>query len=431
MNTFYVVDTPPCPNDGIALVPGRNLVTGLAELQRRLGVQLTTLEADLLTLAAAVYASDLAAQREERESFVRDLRIEIPLVNHHLFAQLSDRIADLLYLVSSDNWTISVSPKQGVQEQPISWPAPAGATLLFSGGLDSLAASIEFLEDNPDCELMLASHYTRNQAIQRSQGTLFEYLGQRFGPRVQRVALRVGGQTSGDLSFPGDADREPTQRARSFLFLVIGAIVARRTGCHKIFTMAENGQLAIHLPLTAARLGSFSTRTAHPEFLYEMERLLSTILSIHLSITNPFVYRTKAECIGRLIASHSQVIQASVSCWRSSRQAIPHCGQCVPCLLRRIAVESHGLQLAEYQHDLFSQNVAALPETDDGKRNLVDIAEFVLWFGGARTNAQLQNEFQDITNVHIDATRAIDMYRRFAREALSVFSNYPGVQAIL
>ena len=107
-----------------------------------------------------------------------------------------------------------------------------------------------------------------------------------------------------------------------------------------------------------------------------------------------------------------------------------HCGRCVPCLVRRVAVESHGLRLAEYERDLFSENISSLPETDEGKRNLIDFADFVLWFSN-NTDAELLGQFPDIRNSHIDATKAIAMYRRFSSEALSVFANYPGVQAIL
>jgi hypothetical protein len=100
-------------------------------------------------------------------------------------------------------------------------------------------------------------------------------------------------------------------------------------------------------------------------------------------------------------------------------------------LIRRIAIEWHGVRLPEYERDLLSENISALPATDEGKRNIVDIADFVLHFGDQYTDAQLQVEFPDMRNEYIDAGQALAMYRRFSREALAVFANYPGVQAIL
>ncbi len=210
------------------------------------------------------------------------------LVNHQLVTAHSESIASILYLLSSDNWVINVIPEGGTQEQPTDWPLRGGSTLLFSGGLDSFSAAIDLLEQDPERQLLLTSHYTRNRVIQNSQNSLFGYLQRILGPRVTRVAVRVAAQSSGTLTFPRDPDREATQRTRSFLFLVIGAIVARRKGFCEILIMAENGQMAIHAPLTAARLGGFSTRTAHPEYLHEMEGLLSTVLSFQLSVANPF-----------------------------------------------------------------------------------------------------------------------------------------------
>ncbi len=122
-------------------------------------------------------------------------------------------------------------------------------------------------------ELQLASHYTASPSVAGSQRALFEYLRQSFPGRVSRVAARVTGQSAPDLPFPSDEAREPSQRTRSFMFLVIGAIVARRTGFHEMLMIAENGQMAIHLPLTPGRIGAFSTHTAHPEFVHEMEGL--------------------------------------------------------------------------------------------------------------------------------------------------------------
>ena len=246
MRKFYIRDAGPFPDDGYPLVPNRNLVTGIAELRRQFRTELTSLEIDLLTLASAIYVADLAAKREKRESFVRDLWIEIPLVNHQLLGAQAETIGNILYLLSSDNWTIRVLPKGGTQEQPRDWPEREGTALLFSGGLDSFAAAVEVLEDDADIELLLASHYTRNPVIQRSQAALFDYLRAAFGSRVSRVAARMTGQTAGNLQFPRDSEREETQRTRSFLFLILGAIVARRQGFGKLLMLAENGQMAIH-----------------------------------------------------------------------------------------------------------------------------------------------------------------------------------------
>jgi len=418
----------PYPAGDLVLVPDRNLITGVKELRSQLG-SLSTLEVDLLLFAAAVFAADIAAKRGERELITRDFQLCVPVVNLQAFQRHKDQIENILYLLSDDNWDIEFIARTGPSEPMTMWPTADGRTLLFSGGLDSFAASVDLLD--AQVPLQLASHYTANPVIKGSQETLFAYLKDQYGDTIRRIAARVTGQKSNELLFPADAQREPTQRTRSFMFLVIAALAARRSGYHELVMIAENGQMAIHLPLTNARLGAFSTHTAHPEVVHEMQEFLSGLLAFRFVLTNPFLYKTKAECIGNLVLGHRPAIESAVSCWKSSRQALSHCGACVPCLVRRIALEHHGVRLAEYVRDLFVEDIGALSVDDVGKRNLTELCEFITWFGGEYTDAELRDEFPDLINEHVDAQQAIAMYRRSAGEAREVLRGYQNVQRIL
>jgi hypothetical protein len=63
----------------------------------------------------------------------------------------------------------------------------------------------------------------------------------------------------------------------------------------QVVYIAENGQMAVHLPLTQARIGAFSTHTAHPEALAKAEEYFNTVLDRAIQIVNPYVHKTKAE----------------------------------------------------------------------------------------------------------------------------------------
>ena len=63
------------------------------------------------------------------------------------------------------------------------------------------------------------------------------------------------------------------------MFLILAALVARRLGRRDLLMIAENGQMAIHLPLSTARIGAFSTHTAHPDVLDSMQTILSSALA--------------------------------------------------------------------------------------------------------------------------------------------------------
>lgn len=413
----------------LVLCPEYNCHTGYPEFSRAYP-DVTTLEADLLRLAAAVYCADLATKRGEREQFLRDFEIEIPVVNYQVLERHREDLEVVLYILSNDNWTIRFRRLEEAPEAHREWPQHPGHVLLFSGGLDSLAAAYETLVAG-DQPLVLVSHTTANAVTKKSQEDLYALLSERSTDRLSREHFHVSGRTRPDLPFP--SDREDTQRTRSFMFLVLAALVGRRRGHSELLMIAENGQMAIHLPLTQARVSAFSTKTAHPEFVVEMEAWLSGVLGFRIRITNPFLYLTKGEVVRRLVAEAPESIPLSGSCWKASRLGggQKHCGECVPCLVRRIALESNGMTVDEYQRDLLAEDVDGLAEDDTGKRNLTDLVEFVQHFARDDLKRGITETYPELLNGTFDSDRAIEMYSRFAQEALQVLSRYPGVGRLL
>ncbi len=416
----------PFPKSDLVLVPGANLVTGVDEVTKQLG-ELTSLERDLLTFVSAVFATDLASRRGPLEAVTRDLELEVPVVNHRLLGELAPDFEEILYFLSEDNWTLRFKPAAGKAEDTRDWPDVAGTTLLFSGGLDSLAAAVQFLKSGEP--VTLVSHYTRGRATQGAQRALYQALASRYSKPNAWVRARITAVSHATPAFP--EDHEPTQRTRSLMFIVFAGIVARRVGMHRLVTLAENGQMAIHLPLTAARIGAFSTHTAHPEFVARVAPLLVRLLGVDITITNPYLYQTKAEVIAAVATDARDLVGLAVSCWRASRQALAHCGQCIPCLIRRIATESHGIVTGDYVRDLFSENVLELNPRDDGKRNLVELTEFISQFDGSRTRAELEELYPDLISTYFESGLAIDMYSRFSREAHTVFGRYTNLAGLL
>jgi hypothetical protein len=164
-----------------------------------------------------------------------------------------------------------------------------------------------------------------------------------------------------------------------------------------------------------------------------MERLLSELLYHKVTIRNPFLYQAKAEVIQPLVEEHSPIVATAVSCWMASRLggAAKHCGVCIPCLVRRIATEYNGLKLDEYRRDLFVEPIASLDENDEGKRNLVELAEFVKKFSASDAAIQSYYYPELCSDEYFDSVSVTKMYRRFAKEAYSVFGRYPTVTALV
>jgi len=417
----------------LLLSPGVNLITGERHFATYFSAA-TSLETDLLTVASAVYCADLGIKRGERENITRRIRLSVPVTNFASFQQVRDEIVYALYRLSHDAWDLRFTARDGTPEGNVSWPSdPDRKVLLFSGGLDSLAGAIHYCERN-EC-LALVSHLTANRAVSEAQKGLVAHLRSQFPTMIEHFGIRVGAASRPQrgLPFPSDKNREDSQRTRSFLFLALAFLVARRKGCPRVVVIAENGQMAVHLPLSAGRIGAFSTQTAHPEFLHTASRLFSTLLRCDISVDNPFLYSTKAEVVARPLSAHRNAFDIAVSCWKASRLGTgkKHCGFCVPCVLRRLASEANGVNIDEYQRDLFSQNLSSLPRDDDGRKNIVEIGEFIRGFEAASSQAELESLYPELVNQHFDRSRVASMYRRFTSEARRVFARYPALQQLL
>ena len=413
----------------MTLGPGRNLLTGESTLRRFIGEEPTTLEVDLLTVASAIYGADLHCLRAEREDYQRGLALEIPVINRSALEAVKEDIERTLFLLSGDSWQLTFRSAPGQPEATRLWDRRDGSTLLFSGGLDSLAQALALVSDGATG--VLVSHDSGSVILRQSQIELGAEVRTLSKKRLEHCSFRVMARKSKGQPFP--TKREPSQRSRSFLFLVIGALVARRTGNLRMLFIAENGQMAIHLPLTEARIGGFSTRTAHPGVIARLERLLSQVLGVELDIVNPFLYLTKAEVVADACSNFPLLVEKSVSCWRSSRLpgGYRHCGDCIPCLIRRIALERNGMLVAEWQRDLFQEELAALPQEDVGKRNAMELLEFIVEFDSGQSMSELAMRRPEILDQSFDGAKAVEMYRRFAREAVDVLSGYPGVSCLM
>jgi 7-cyano-7-deazaguanine synthase in queuosine biosynthesis len=424
MAEFFIyrsVDDPSQP--GVHLEADRDIITGERQFRNYFDDP-STLERDLLLLAASVFCVDRGVQRGEREDFARRLEVSLPVTNIGLLQPLIPNVEQVLRLLSNDYWRIRLRQQPGEIEHPTSSVETDGQVLLFSGGLDSFAAALEFGSPGP---LTLVSHVTRAQQARNAQSQLVNILAQ-HGLEFPHLQFFVSSRDRAGF----DHDVESSQRTRSFMFLILAALVARRQGRRRLLMIAENGQMAIHLPLNPARIGAFSTHTAHPDVLAFMREILSAALSTPFLLTNPYVGRTKAEVIAPVWNNLHSAIPVSCSCWRTARlpQDITHCGECVPCLIRRIAIETHGTDPTAYGRDLFSENFPSMSTGDEARRNLSDLCEFTKRFE-TTTDAELLDEWPELYSSNVDASETIDMYRRAAAETRAVLARYTGLAPAL
>jgi hypothetical protein len=211
-------------------------------------------------------------------------------------------------------------------------PRSEDVICLLSGGMDSLVGAIDAVADGQ--RPLLVS--------QKAKGDSADQLA--FAKLISPTTLHL--QLSHYARPPGPSER--SQRARSIVFLGFGVLAASclevtRSGATVDLLVPENGFISQNVPLTPLRTGSLSTRTTHPFYFRELQKVLDAA-GLQTRITNPYEFKTKGEMLAecRDQALLDQLAWNSTSCGRYSRTGFQHCGRCVPCQVRRGAVMAWG-----------------------------------------------------------------------------------------
>jgi hypothetical protein len=225
-------------------------------------------------------------------------------------------------------------------------------------------------------------------------------------------------------------NKEYTQRSRSFLYVSIGAAIARMLQIDRV-RFYENGIISMNLPIAAQVVGGKATRTTHPRVIAGFTQLLRLVADGPFEVETPFVWKTKAEVVQLIAQAGCQdMIADSVSCthtWELSTTH-PHCGMCSQCLDRRFAVIAANVEahdpLAGYLVDVFTQ----CRTKDD------HIVEDKTMYAGYLERANRVARIKDVVSFLIEcpeaarvipylpgnpdsvAARIFDLYRRHAAE---------------
>ena len=399
----------------------RNATQDVASLEAMSGAALPPVLQDLLDVATTIYLSDIASPRGVLEEWVRDIEIEIPVREPQFWAGVADDLAHLLYTLTRDNIKIEFSqrgPSEERRSPPAAEPPDVDCVCLLSGGLDSFAGAAMLL--NASRRPLLVSHQSGNPTVEAAQRQVATSLNRLAPERARWAGARIAPahHSPEALPFPPPEARENSRRARSLLFMALGAVAAAAVGAAEVY-LCENGILTAGLPLTPARSGSLSTRSTHPMAIQLFSRIIARA-DLSCEIINPFIHQTKGEVIRTFLKPlipPPDILQ-SLSCWSAGRQN-RQCGGCVPCLLRRIGLLSSGLPDEAYMMD-----VLATPEQYRGAEaygNLVDLltqAETLLDL--SEFNFLL--EYPQLLDLDAAGLRVEDTLRTLKRHAAEVFS---------
>ncbi len=318
---------------------------------------------DLLDFSISIYIGDeIVSRLTGDDGWTRSFEIYSPVHNPAIWKDSELVLKEVLEFLSGDLYSfkwhklLRQIPRKKHRHQIIK--NDFDVICLFSGGIDSFVGAYKLLEEKK--RVLLVGHYA-DGLTSNTQQIIFKALKDKFGDRVNLLQCFVAKSKRAYPRYKLFEKSEDTHRTRSLLFLSIALTIA---GYFKVNTIyiPENGVIALNIPLTLSRMGSLSTRTTHPRFINLLSSFLNQLgIFDKLILLNPFTFKTKTEVVKLLPQEMHGVLQKTISCahsaavrWRGKKQTW-HCGYCVPCLYRRIALMEIGKDTArDYAIDVFN-----------------------------------------------------------------------------
>jgi hypothetical protein len=418
-----------------------NVFVRIEDLRRGLWADVPPVLIDLIDVASYIYCADQVISRgsdtdaDFGAKWRRQLHFAIPVRQPDLWSNLAlrEELEGALSFLTEDEYHFHFEkleapqpPDRYFQFGTDRFGGTVEEVLLFSGGLDSLAGAVEQAIKNQRQVALV--HHRSNPKIDPVVRRLVQMLVDRAW-RKPPILLPVRINKARGLG------QESTQRSRSFLYAALGATFAAMLGLHQA-CFYENGVVSLNLPPSAQVVGARASRTTHPAVLRSFTRLFSRLLGRPLEVTNPFLWDTKADVVGRIAgAGCADLIGLTRSCARP-RQASndqPHCGLCSQCIDRRFAVLAAGQEAHDpegtYQVDLL------LGERPAGHAQtmLAVYAEMANHLG-RMTPPQFFARFGEVSRVfpgvegppEVVAQRVFALYRKHAEQVTGVIDQALG-----
>lgn len=389
-----------------------NINNDIDLIESILGKKIQPLVMDLYNIALTVYMSDLLIKRPSKTRG-RSISILISVSDKSKWDASKDDLVGTLRFLSGDNFAFHFI--QGEPSKRFEFDEKNDrAVSLFSGGLDSFAG-VKWLLDK-GLKPILVSHCGQNQ-ICAIQSSLAEKVNLTCGQDLLLCQISARARFGGDRRA-----KELTQRSRSFLYLSLGTLVSLEMGINRLFVF-ENGVLAINIPITQARIFG-NTRTTHPDFLARYNDLIRKIFSVEFKIENPFLYMTKGEVATILdFPGFRELIKQTITCSHLGllrakgvkTKHIKHCGVCLPCTLRRTALNQANLVSndAKYYQDI---NGPIDDLSDEGRMLLYELKNFGRSFSAHKSDEEVLLEYPYFYIENADISALIAMYRRYITE---------------
>lgn len=362
------------------------LTAGAAILQevRRANLKPSARAWDFLSIALAAIVADTATlRRNSPDGWTREISLDLALAEPEAWRPQLSLLTSALDFLTTDIWDIKITTKAGVPFKAPKAPMEpkADCVALLSGGLDSLVGGIDLVQ--ADRKPFFVSQTVRGDAAKQDD------FARRLGASPSSIKLNHSTNTMGIAG-----SDETSQRVRSLIFIAYAVLVASTiTGRGEEpvdLYVNENGFISINPPLTPMRVGSLSTRTAHPRFLSLLQQLLDAA-GLKVRLINPYRLRTKGQMLAQCKDQEllAELAHRSTSCGRFQRYNYRHCGRCLPCQVRRASfLRWNHPDSTDYVFDDLGRNDGDHAAFDDVRavaiaRLTVEEDGFAYWAGGS------------------------------------------------
>ena len=343
---------------------------------------------DFLSIALSVLAADVAGHRDRSpDGWTREFRLQVSVGDPIFWNTQRQLLESALAFLTTDRWAVEFLAGGLQPPMPSNVVTPEeDSVALLSGGLDSLVGAIDLVAAGK--RPFVVSQVVKGDVARQ------EEFARRIGGGLRHLSLNH------NVDVP-DPEAPPSQRARSIVFLAYGVIAATalrryRDGYPVELFVCENCFISANPPLTAARVGSLSTRTTHPVLLRLIQQLLEHA-GLNVQLRNPYQTKTKGEMLADCADQEllAQLAVRSTSCGRFGHFGYRHCGRCVPCQIRRAAFLRWGVaDTTHYIYDDLGADDEEHARFDDVRSAAMAIAEvaadgFDEWLGATLSTAAL------------------------------------------
>ena len=285
---------------------------------------------DLINIAVATLVADKRIKRlnNSRRLNTRNIELTIPVSNKPKWDSVKNKLGRMISFISYDSFEFVFVEKEKLNKiiDNKTFPIDADCVSLFSGGLDSFGGS-RYLIKKEDRHPFFVSvnHSNTGKLLKNTHESLYS--------KYSKFIFRV--------QSPKNYTKEYTQFTRSFLYLSFAVAVAQEYNLKDIF-IPETGVVATQVGLKDGRL---TTRTVHPHLIDLFNELIDKLFEkSRLKVKNPFEYSTKTEVVSHILPEKEEYISETVTCPHRRWYNKKHCGMCMSCIIRKIALVNNDVK---------------------------------------------------------------------------------------